>query len=70
MRRSIQLSGAVLRLLPSGMLKAVQERLDSAGNPAHLSPLEFIGIRLAFAATCPEASLFRAITLNLQPAGP
>ena len=27
-------------------------------------------IRLAFAAACPEASLFRAITLTLQPAGP
>ncbi|BCG82838.1 hypothetical protein MesoLj113b_63800 [Mesorhizobium sp. 113-3-3] len=27
-------------------------------------------IRLAFAATCPEASLFRAMTLNLQPGGP
>ena len=27
-------------------------------------------IRLAFAAACPEASLFRALASNLQPAGP
>ncbi|MDX9860286.1 MAG: IS1380 family transposase [Rhodospirillales bacterium] len=27
-------------------------------------------IRLAFAAACPEASLFRAIAITLQPAGP
>ncbi|WP_348633131.1 transposase [Mesorhizobium sp. L103C131B0] len=27
-------------------------------------------IRLAFAAACPEASLFRAIASNLLPAGP
>ncbi|TIP78162.1 MAG: IS1380 family transposase, partial [Mesorhizobium sp.] len=27
-------------------------------------------IRLAFAAACPEASLFRTIAITLQPAGP
>jgi hypothetical protein len=27
-------------------------------------------VRLAFAAACPEAGLFRAITMNLQPAAP
>jgi len=27
-------------------------------------------IRLAFAAACPEASLFRGIAITLQPAGP
>jgi tight adherence protein C len=42
------LTSAFLRMLPAGVLKAIQERLDSAGNPANLTPLEFIGIRLAF----------------------
>ncbi|ESW78052.1 hypothetical protein X773_21960 [Mesorhizobium sp. LSJC285A00] len=27
-------------------------------------------IHLAFAAACPEASLFRLVASNLQPAGP
>ena len=27
-------------------------------------------VRIAFAAVCPEATLFRGIALSLQPAGP
>ena len=27
-------------------------------------------VRIAFAATCPEAELFRGIALSRQPAGP
>jgi hypothetical protein len=27
-------------------------------------------VRIAFAATCPEADLFRSIARSLQPAGP
>jgi DDE family transposase len=27
-------------------------------------------VRIAFAAACPEADLFRSIALSLQPAGP
>src|SRR5438067_10528284 len=36
------LTGTFLKLLPSGAMKTIQERLDSAGNPANLSPLEFL----------------------------
>jgi hypothetical protein len=27
-------------------------------------------VRIAFAAVCPEAALFRSIALSFQPAGP
>src|SRR3954452_9079972 len=32
------ITGTFLKLLPAGVLKAIQQRLDSAGNPANLTP--------------------------------
>jgi tight adherence protein C len=40
------LSRSVLRMLPSGVVRNIQEKLDSAGNPGGLTPTEFIGLRL------------------------
>jgi tight adherence protein C len=36
----------VMRFLPSGVVRSLQEKLDSAGNPGGLTPTEFIGLRL------------------------
>src|SRR5262245_31808037 len=54
------ITAAFLRLLPAGVMKTIQERLESAGNPGRLSPLEFIGIQIAFAI----AAVFVAILIG------
>src|SRR5690349_11338237 len=40
------INNTFLKMLPAGVMKSIQEKLDSAGNPGNLSPLEFFGIRL------------------------
>jgi tight adherence protein C len=42
------LNGTFLKLLPAGVMKSIQDRLDSAGNPANLAPIEFLGMRIGF----------------------
>ena len=39
-------TAGILRFLPSGVVRSLQEKLDSAGNPGGLTPTEFIALRL------------------------
>lgn len=59
-----RITAAFLKLLPSGVVRSVQERLDQAGNPANMTATEFLAIRAAFLLGGLLVGMLAVFTLN------